>query len=218
VSWQYTQDWSPADVAEFVALCKRVQVFPMDLLACMFNESDARAVAHNVGGDAVGLIQFVPQTRKNLGFHGTWQEFVQLGVTGQLPYVERYFVPYKGKLTSVSRVYAAMFLPATLGWPGLNELTTLTSMHGPLAWAYAPNRGLDIDDKGRITLGDLGRAAARAAHGKRWDELSGRVAAAIQERTTDPELPEVGDGDGTLSETFPANDAGNEPPRGGDAA
>ena len=202
----YSADWTDGDVHALVALCKRVEAAPLDLLACMFNESEARAGAHNPHGDATGLIQFMPATRAGLGHHGTWQEFAALGVGGQLPYVERYFAPHRGRLTSAARVYLCMFLPACLGWRDLGDLTIITSLHGPLAWAYLPNRSLDGDDKGYITLGDLGRCAMRAAKGKRWDELAGRVQAAMREE------------DGPRCETAPGNDDGDEPPHGPEAA
>jgi hypothetical protein len=211
----YSADWSDADVTELVALCRRVQIHPLHLLACMFSESNARADARNPGDPsraavAVGLIQF---TKAWLGRDGDLDAVRTKGVAGQLPLVERYFTPFAGRLTTPARVYTAMFLPATLDWPGFNDTMVLTSLHGPLAWAYLPNRSLDHDDKGFISVADLGHAADRAAQGKRWTELSARVLGALQDRQTDPELPEIREDnrDDATSETFPGNDDGEGP-------
>ncbi len=181
-------DWSDADVATFVADCIEVGASPLDVLAVIFSESGAHAEAHNPGGDATGLLQFMPTTLANFGWRGTWQQFGALGVSGQLPYMLRYLRVYRGKLTSASMVYLAVFLPACLTWPNLGPLTVITSGRGPFAFAYLPNKVFDREAKGYITLGDLGASAARASKGPRWDELAGRVVAAMQDRPTQPEV------------------------------
>jgi hypothetical protein len=222
VDWPHSSDWLDNDVATFAEGCTRNEVRPLDVLACMFSESSALAWARNPAdvkrpAVAVGLIQF---TRAWLGASADLDAFRALGVTGQLPSVERFFAPYRGKLTTPALIYCAMFLPAWLSKP-LGPTTVLTAPSGPYGWAYAPNRSLDHGGKGYINLDDLRQAATNAARGARWDELSGRVLAAVKDAPTLPELPALrednrdqppGDGDGMTSETFPANDDGNEPP------
>ncbi len=175
----HSGDWTDDDVHEFVGVCARVEAAPLDVLAVMFSESEARATAHNVtGGNATGLIQFMEDTRKNLGFRGDWHEFAALGVAGQLPYVERYLAPHKGKLTSAGMVYLCVFLPACLTWPRVGPTTVVTAARGPFAFAYLPNKVFDRENRGYITVQDLTDSTARASHGPRWEELSGRVLAA----------------------------------------
>lgn len=197
-----SEDWTDADVAAFVALCGRVQVHAPDLLACMFNESDARASTRNPRDTsrpavAVGLIQF---TRAWLGKDADLDAFRTKSVGEQLRYVEQYFTAHIGQCTSRGKVYTALFLPACLTWPNLNDTTVLCGMQGPFAWAYRDNLSLDVGHKGWISVGDLAAKANAAAHGARWDELFTRVQTAM---TRAP------DGDGTTSETFPGNDEGS---------
>jgi hypothetical protein len=217
MTWPYSSDWTDADVDNYVPLCRRVQVHPLHLLACMFNESNARADARNPGdvtkkAVAVGLIQFTKAALPNYDLDALRMQ----PVATQLPMVEHYLAPHMGRMTSTSLTYLALFLPACLTWPGLVDTTVITSLHGPLSFAYLPNRSFDHDGKGFITLHDLGAAANRAATGKRWTELSSRVLEAMQSADTDPEIireetreTDLGDGDGTLSEEFHNDD---EPP------
>ncbi len=183
---KYSSDWTDEDVEAYVDGCTEAQVNPLHALGVMFSESNAHAEAHNPGGDATGLIQFMPQTRANMGFKGTWQAFAALGVAGQLPYFTRYLKTYRGQLTSPSRVYVAVFLPACLTWPRLNELSVITSSSGPFSFAYLPNKVFDREGKGYITMGDLSLAIDRASKGARWLELSERVSDVMKGRETDP--------------------------------
>ncbi len=173
-----SEDWTDDDVHEFVAICERIEAATLDVLSVMFSESEARATAHNPHGDAVGLIQWMPDTRKNMGFRGDWHEFAAKGVGGQLPFVERYLAPHRGKFTSAGMVYLTVFLPACLSWPEIGPLTVITSLHGPFAFAYLPNKVFDREERGYITVQDLTDSTERASHGPRWEELSARVLAA----------------------------------------
>jgi hypothetical protein len=200
-------DWTDADCRAYVDGCVRNEMNPLHGLACMFNESGARATARNPANTerppvAVGLIQF---TKAWLG-HDADLDALRAKSTGeQLVQVESFFAPFKGKLTSVELVYLSMFLPAWLA-KAPTLVQPLCAPAGPYSWAYLPNKSLDVGGKGWICLLDLRMRANGAARGPRWDELSGRVRAAMQDRETEPELP--------MSEDFPGDD---EPP-GGEAA
>jgi hypothetical protein len=95
--------------------------------------------------------------------------------------VERYYKPYKGKLTDRVQCYVATFLPALLdGDPSMDTILCRkddpnTRMH--LAAAYAQNIGFDVERKGYITRGDLARAidTARSSNQARWAEIVQRI-------------------------------------------
>jgi hypothetical protein len=204
-AWQHSADWLDGDVQAYVDGCVRNAMQPLHGLACMFNESGASSDARNPRdlskpAVAVGLIQF---THAWLGKGVNLDDFRANDTAHQLPFVERFFASHKGKLTSVELVYLSMFLPAWLD-KAPTLVQPLCAPQGPYAWAYRPNGSLDMGGKGWICLLDLRMKANAAARGARWDELSGRVIAAMQDRTTEPELPTY--------EEFPANDDGDEPP------
>jgi hypothetical protein len=96
-------------------------------------------------------------------------------------------LPYKGRLTSVARLYQVNLLPATF-----DKITTsdgvLAGKDGPYAWAYTGNPALDPPPKkGYITLGDLEKVAEGAVNNgyqlrngggsyqDRWKEIVDRL-------------------------------------------
>src|ERR1700761_2420709 len=156
------QHWPDSNVTALRGVAMRLGVDPRDLVAVMCHESDCLPdPPHH--GPARGLIQFEPQTLKNLGWHGSPDDFsAQNDVASQLVYVERYFRSYanQGLLDGkgLGGLYVATFLPALLKNAGdLNY--HLCGALGPLDWAYKANRGFDKDRKGFITVGDLLNAA-----------------------------------------------------------
>jgi hypothetical protein len=76
-------------------------------------ESQWNPAAKNPNGSATGLIQFVEDTARKLGT--TTASLRTLSVLDQWPYVEAYFSPYKGRLTSQSAVFMAVFYPSAIG-------------------------------------------------------------------------------------------------------
>jgi hypothetical protein len=161
---------------------------PLDILRPLMNESGLSFKAHNTQGNASGIFQAMPSTLKNLGFPGTWQDFVQLDADAQLfPWLWDYYRPYAGKLTNATAVYMATFCPAWIDHAV--EPDFVICGNGPTSnvrlspsmnkiW-YAQNRGFDHDNKGFITVSDLTQAIARADTGARWAEIVDRLNASV---------------------------------------
>lgn len=159
------------------------EVKARDMLAVMMSESNVKATAHNDNPkslppekryNASGLIQFMPDTLKGLGWTQGHAAFRALSATQQLAYVRRYYMAYRGHLHSVGALYVATFLPALVRHandPGF----VLTAANGPLPWAYHPNLAFDTNRDQAITVGELEAAVARACRGPRWEELLRRL-------------------------------------------
>jgi hypothetical protein len=180
MTWAATGDLTDGFFKELVAVCRRLGCKAEDVLRVMMSESGVKASAHNPSGDASGLIQFMPKTMQGLGWSAGPDAFRKMPALEQLKFVEKYYMQYKGLgLDSPARLYLFTFLPA-LG--GIDESRkpsfVLCGSKGPFAWAYSANRVFDKDQKGFITLNDLGMACDRAAKGARWNELVIRLAEA----------------------------------------
>jgi hypothetical protein len=198
-------DLSDSFFEQWVAMCGRLDVDPLDPLRVAYSESDCSARAHNPGGDAVGLIQFMPATLVNLGWHQGWAAFAALSAEQQVPFVEAYFKSHahghdgSPLLLSDAHCYVVTFLPACL--PSVvaagdaADHVVLCAKAGPLAWAYRDNPGLDADGDGRITVGDLRTHLAKVCRGARYDAIAARLAAIVapspDDVPTEPDPPIV---------------------------
>ena len=180
---------------KLVAMCKRLDCKPIDLLKVMASESGVRADARNPHGNATGLIQFMPATLKALRYQGSYLEFRHLTATQQLAYVEAYFTPWAktGKPWNAARLYQATFLPATLT-RGSGPDTVLAERGGYFGWAYEANTTFDRNGDKRITVGELAQAIDRNAKGPRWNEIVARLAEAEGEGSTAGEEADPTDG------------------------
>lgn len=78
-------------------------------------ESGGNPQARNKYSNATGLIQFMPSTASRLGT--SVDALYGMSGRSQMPWVERYFTPFKGKLRSQEDVYMAVFYPAYIGQP-----------------------------------------------------------------------------------------------------
>lgn len=131
----------------------------------------------------------MPATLRGLGWTEGHEAFRRLSATQQLPYVERYFLPYKSLLSqpyssdlsrdglgsTAAALYVATFLPALLKHAH-NPDFVLTAKNGPLGWAYGPNAVFDRNKDLAITVRELGEAIERNCRGKRWSEIVARLA------------------------------------------
>lgn len=117
------------------------------LMACIAFESGRTFSANvrNKVSNSVGLIQFMPTTAGLLGT--TSQELAGMTPLRQLDYVEKYFAPYKGRLTSIEDVYMAILWPAGVGKPPSYPLWVKQLRH-PVA--YIQNAGLDRNKDGIV--------------------------------------------------------------------
>ena len=118
----------------------------------MMRESRVDPQARNPNSGAVGLIQFLPSTLARLGWAGTPDDFRALSAEEQLPWVKKFLLPStRYGLGDAARVYQAIFMPASLRL-GAGPQTALIDSKGVYADRYQPNRPLDIDGDGRITI------------------------------------------------------------------
>lgn len=170
-----TDDLSDQFFTDIVDVCSRLGCAPRDLLGVMMNESGVRANARNPTSDASGLIQFLPSTLAGLGFSGSTADFRNLSADEQLPWVELYFQPFVHfGLDSAARVYQAVFLPSSLQLG--SDFSVVIAQHGGTNSAvYDRNRGLDRNNDGRITVGELEQAIESHFNSARWQEIESRL-------------------------------------------
>jgi len=121
----------------------RDQGIPADsLMACMAwesAESFSSDIRNAAGSGAVGLIQFMPSTAKDMGTSTA----LLAGMTPerQLDYVFAYFRPYKGRLKTLADIYMAILWPAAIGRPESSSLWTADER----PTTYRQNSGLDLN-------------------------------------------------------------------------
>lgn len=132
-----------------VVWCAEALGIPVDYLMAVIAFESAgtfRADIRNMAGSgATGLIQFMPATARGLGT--TTDDLSAMTPEDQLNYVYRYFLPYRGRLKTLSDVYMAVLYPKAIGKPESYALFDRS------AWptAYRQNIGLDLNKDGIIT-------------------------------------------------------------------
>ena len=144
--------WGTRVTADFKAkmlkVCQEVSLDPNHLMAAMAFESAesfSPAIKNAAGSGATGLIQFMPTTAK--GLKTSTKELAVMSAVDQLDYVQKYFVPYKGRCKTLSDVYMAILWPAAIGKP--EDHVLFAKLTKPKT--YKMNRGLDSDGNGEIT-------------------------------------------------------------------
>ena len=167
-------DLSPSFFDAWKAMCARLGAHPIDLASVCFSESGMRAEAHNPAGHASGLNQLMPATAHGLGWDTagdpTLTLYRKLSPEGQLPWVERYYSAYKGRLLSIGHIYTATFVPAQLA-VDLPPEKVITAHGGPYGFAYEANMCFDANHDGIITVQELTDAVMRNCHGDRWQTI-----------------------------------------------
>jgi len=168
---------------KLIQMTSELGMKPEDLLATMVSESGIQSDAHNPGG-ASGLIQFMPESLKGVGYQGTPAEFRQTSGEEQLQYIKRYIqdkMKYNGgPFKSGAQYYVANFWPVALKLPGIqNEDPSTRIVEGNPerdasgkyskkyldigikisanyeSIAYKGNTLFDKGNKGYITYGDM---------------------------------------------------------------
>ena len=92
---------SDAFRSRVVEICTNLGSDPNWLMACMAFESAhsfSPSIVNKAGSGAIGLIQFMPATANALGT--TTEHLATMTAVQQLDYVEKYFLPRKGKPNS----------------------------------------------------------------------------------------------------------------------
>lgn len=181
---RYTSDISELALNRFEQVCTDLSADKLSLAAVMYAESGWYAKAHNPNGHASGIFQAMPSTLKGLGFAPTLlpaeraEQFRGLTAADQVPWLKRYYAPYKGKLQSVTHCYIATFLPADLSKAGQPDYK-LAVKGGFRGIVYTANAGFDANLDLSITVSELGLAVRRQCVGSRWSELLERLSGGV---------------------------------------
>lgn len=117
----------------------------MAVMAFETGETFSSSVRNAAGSGATGLIQFMPATAVALGT--TTDALAAMTPEDQLNYVYRYFLPYKGRIKTLSDLYMAVLWPRAIGKPEDCVLWNKSNM----PTTYRQNAGLDVDRDGKIT-------------------------------------------------------------------
>lgn len=131
-----------------------------DLIAIMKQESGVNPQAVNPMSGATGLIQFMPNTARQLGT--TVEELRQMDAVQQLDYVYKYFKAVGVGDGTLGDLYMAVFMPK---YVGASDTTVLGSSGAPgfSGKVYAQNQSLDRNKDGIITVGDVKSSVQRFA-------------------------------------------------------
>lgn len=143
-----------------VAMGELLDVDPNHLMACMAFESGqtfSPSIRNGAGSGATGLIQFMPATAQALGT--TTDALAKMSAVKQLDYVEKYFLPRKGKLKTLEDLYMAILWPAGIGKPNDYVLFRKDDPLNPKR--YVQNAGLDYNGDGVITKAEAARKVGR---------------------------------------------------------
>lgn len=168
---------------KLLKITSELQMKPEDLLCIMVSESGINPGAVNPGGNAAGLIQFMPSTLKGLGYQGDYKDFIKLNGEAQLDWVKSLIQSNmrinNGPFTSAAQFYLSNLFPIALKLKGIKEndpsvkileanpesVKNFSKKYldvgvkisvGTEKAAYKSNKGLfDKENKGSITFGDL---------------------------------------------------------------
>lgn len=150
---------------EVIILAAGLECDPSHLMAAMAfetGETFSPSIVNPASG-ATGLIQFMPATAKRLGV--TTASLAVMSAEDQLAYVGQYFLPWSGKLKSLSDLYMAILWPRAVGRPDAFVLFSAPSA------TYAQNAGLDVNRDGDVTKGEAASKVQRALDkglSKKW--------------------------------------------------
>lgn len=110
---------------KLVQMASELNMKPEDILAVMVSESGINPAANEKRYHASGLMQFMPNTLKGLGYKGNWSDFIKLNGEKQLDYAKQYIadkIRYSGApITSAAQFYVAEFWPVALKLPGIQN-------------------------------------------------------------------------------------------------
>jgi len=170
---------------KLIQISQELGMKPEDLLAVMTSESGLNPSAYEEKYKGSGLIGFMPDTLKGLGYKGTWQDFTKLSGEEQLDWVKKFIQGKNGlmngrKFTSAGLYYTGNLWPIALKLPGVikgdpstrilesNPETDASGKYSKKYFdlgykiskdfegkAYKANPLFDHDKKGYITYGDM---------------------------------------------------------------
>lgn len=153
----YAECVSESFVARVLEICGRLAIDPDWLMAIMHFESAGSfspTMRNRAGSGAIGLIQFLPSTARELGT--SIAGLAAMSADDQLHYVEKYFTPYKGRMRTIEDAYMAVLYPKAIGWSGARCIFYRGMK------AYEMNCGLDFDHDGKISKAHAAAPVVRA--------------------------------------------------------
>ena len=134
-----------------VEIAKKVKCSANDLMAMMYSESGLKTTTVNRSSGATGLIQFMPDTAREIGT--TTTALKRMSAVEQLTYVEKYILMNKrnagysaNQVLDTGTLYSINFLPA---YAKREVLSTRNDKY------YSANKGLDANKDGKITKTEL---------------------------------------------------------------
>lgn len=210
---------------EFFALTKKMaedfrakgaKVSGEDFLAVWLSESGCNPHCQGQGckgptapfADFGGLNMMNTQSRGNVGFHGTAEEWCALSAVEQFPFVRKFYevdvAAFCGGsfacLKDVGSLYLLNFTPAFMSHANEPDFI-IAGKNGPRAEIFRDNAGISRDGS-TIRVSDMAPFALRATRSnpKRWAELQARIRAAGDPGMTPPPIlpPSAPGGTGTL--------------------
>jgi len=127
-----------------------LKIHPEWLLSAMDKESGINPQAVNPHSGATGLIQFMPATAAELGT--SLPELKRMGAEQQLEYVYLYLLKVRqryGLYRDLTDLYLGILYPKARG----QKLHYAMFIRGTKR--YAQNKGLDYNNDGAVTVGDI---------------------------------------------------------------
>ena len=141
---------SPEFRQKVADIATRLETQPIFLMAVMSFETAGTfspSIPNFARSGATGLIQFMPETARNLGT--STESLAKMTALEQLDFVEKYFLPYKGRLNTLEDVYMAVLYPKAIGKADEYVLFKNPSIN------YRQNSGLDLNKDGLIRVGEV---------------------------------------------------------------
>ena len=142
--------------AKVISIAARLQVDPSSLMAVMAFETGrtfSPSIENAAGSGAVGLIQFMPATATGLGTSSA--ALKAMTAVAQLDFVEKYLLPFAGRMNDVASAYMAVLFPVAVSKPLSFVLFSAPSR------AYQLNKGLDGDVDGKVTKAEAAAKVVR---------------------------------------------------------
>ncbi|MGB0931489.1 MAG: lytic transglycosylase domain-containing protein [Chitinophagales bacterium] len=171
----------PSFEAKIRNISEKLQIAPEWLMAVIHTESRFDRCAFNqAGSKAIGLLQWMPRTIREYGIEV--EDLEECSDLQQLEYVYQYFNKMKrlaGTYNSLTDLYLAVLYPKALKRSG-NKNYPLYSYPSK---AYELNEGLDLNQDGSVTIGDIeDRLLKRYPEAFKTEDVSQQCA------TEEPEL------------------------------
>ena len=182
-----------------------------ELLGLIASESGFKGDALNETSGAGGLIQFKPEIAKEFGT--TVDDIRGMSLVDQLPLIDRYLSKNLPDNATTSQLYGSVFMPSyadrgpdfqLLG--SGDQFDDGEKINSTIRARYERNSGLDLDDDGFISVGELGSRIKN-----KMSEFGIQDLTLPEEDLSSITLPPIGDtgGDQQLAQTAAPFDTSN---------